>query len=97
MRVIRKDPGERPCLVEIPNTLDALQNAVGGYIETVTLFSNATIICNEEGILRGLQYNCRLCKINFVGTILVVGIKEDKMCSLGDKEAERIMRVLRWA
>jgi len=97
MRVIRKDPGERPCLVEIPNTLDALQNAVGGYIETVTLFSNATVVCNEEGILRGLQYNCRLCKINFVGTILVVVIKGDKMCSLRDKEAERIMRILRWA
>ena len=97
MRVIRKDPGERPRLVEIPNTLDALQNAVGGYIETVTLFSNATIVCNEEGILRGLQYNCRLCKINFVGTILVVGIKGGTMCKLGDKEAERIMRILRWA
>ena len=37
MQVIRKDPGKPPKLVEIPNTLKALQQAVGGYIETVTL------------------------------------------------------------
>ncbi len=34
MQVIRKDPGKPPRLVEIPNTLKALQQAVGGYIET---------------------------------------------------------------
>ena len=36
MFVIRKDPGQPPELVVMENTLEALQQAVGGYIETVT-------------------------------------------------------------
>lgn len=58
---------------EIDNTLEALQAAVDGYIETVTIAEDMVIICNEEGQLRNLPYNCEICGINFVGTILLVG------------------------
>lgn len=44
MRVIRKAPGLPPELVEMENTLAALQQAVGGYIETVTFSPDAAII-----------------------------------------------------
>ena len=94
MRVIRKDPGERPFIVEIPNTLDALQNAVGGYIETVTLFSNATIICNEEGRLLGLPHNCSFLGAEFVGPILLVGVSGDEFSDLSDAAVEPLMRAL---
>lgn len=49
MRVIYKAPGCAPEPRDIPNTLEDLQATVGGYIETVTIASDAVIICNEEG------------------------------------------------
>lgn len=54
MKVIYKAPGCAPEPRDIPNTLEELQATVGGYIETVTIASDAVIICNEEGRLRGL-------------------------------------------
>ena len=53
MKVIYKAPGCQPEPRDIPNTLEELQAAVGGYIETVTIASDVVIICNEEGACRG--------------------------------------------
>lgn len=57
----------------IPNTLKGLQDVVEGYIETVTLADDCFIICNEEGRILGLPYNCRICGVDFVGPIALVG------------------------
>ena len=54
MKAIRKKPGCAPELIDIDNTLKALQAEVDGYIETVTIASDAVVICNEEGRLRGM-------------------------------------------
>lgn len=82
MRVIYKAPGCRPEPWDIPNTLEELQATVGGYIETVTLAKDAAIICNEEGRLLGLPYNCRFWGVDFVGPILVVGVDGDEFTDL---------------
>lgn len=94
MLVIRKDPGQPPELVVMENTLEALQQAVGGPIEAVTLAQNAVIICNEEGWLCGLPFNCRFCGINFAGTILVVGVDGDEFSGLSNEDARAIARWL---
>lgn len=70
MKAIRKRPGEAPEIIEVENTLKALQAEVGGYIETVTIASDAVIICNEEGRILGLPDNCRVCGVDFVGRCL---------------------------
>ena len=57
MKIVIKEPGKNPRITEIENKLSALQEAVGGYIETVTLAEDCCIICNEEGRLQGLPYN----------------------------------------
>lgn len=82
MHVIYKAPGCPPEPRDIPNTLGELQGTVGGYIETVTLAADAAIICNEEGRLLGLPYNCRFFGIDFVGPILVVGVDGDEFTDL---------------
>lgn len=94
MLVIRKDPGQLPELVVMENTLEALQQAVGGYIETVTFSPDAAIICNEEGRLQGLPYNCDFLGISFVGPILIVGVDGDEMCSLDDGNAALLLYML---
>lgn len=75
IRVIIKRPGEPyGHAFNIVNSLETLQHIVGGYIETVTLGSDWTIICNEEGRLRGLPFNCEVCGVMFVGPIIFAGI-----------------------
>ena len=64
--------------IDIENTLEALQKAVGGYIETVRLrVDNAVMIVNEEGLLLGLPFNAvasALAGQTIVGVALVVGV-----------------------
>lgn len=81
MKVLIKKVGEPWKVVEIENTLEALQQAVGGYIETVT-FKNAAVIRDKEGRLKGKKYNTSVCGVPFVGDILMVGVKDDDFCDL---------------
>lgn len=78
MKAIIKYPGEDPRQWNVPNTLEGLQAIVGGYIEVVRLFEDMAVICDEEGRLKGLPYNCEVCGVDFVGTILFVGTNEDE-------------------
>ena len=82
MKAIRKKPGCAPEIIEVENTLKALQREASGYIETVTIASDAVIICNEEGRLHGLPYNCCVFGTSFVGTVLVVGTKGEEFCDV---------------
>ncbi len=81
IEVIIKEPGKAPYKKEISNKLYDLQKEVGGFIETVTVGSDLVIICNEEGRLIGLPYNCTVLGFDFVGTIIIAGRKRDKFTS----------------
>ena len=82
MHVIYKAPGCAPEPRDIPNTLEELQAAVGGYIETVTFATDAAVICNEEGRLLGLPHNVRFLGVDFVGPILIVGVDGEEFADL---------------
>ena len=53
IRVLKVAPGKAPEAVAIPNTLEAMQQMVGGYIEVIPL-EDVCLVCNEEGKLMGL-------------------------------------------
>ena len=89
--VIVKEPGKAPETREIGNTLAALQEIVGGYIETVTLATDLVIICNEEGRLLGLPFNCRICGWDFVGTVILAGVQGDEFSDVPDEETLRTL------
>ena len=62
----------------ISNSLINYQRIVGGYIETLTLCEDPTsdpivIICNEEGLINGLPFNCSVGGHLIHGDIAVVG------------------------
>lgn len=90
MTVLRKEPGRQWEIVEIENTLEALQESVGGYIEAVNIYEDACIICNEEGRLMGLPYNCMIKGVDFVGPILIVGVSGEDFCGIPMEAAVRI-------
>lgn len=89
---IRKAPGKSPEIIQVDNTLEALQREVGGYIESVTIATDCAILCDEEGRLKRKPENCRIANINFVGTILVVGAKGEEFASLQVSQITTIMR-----
>lgn len=72
-------------LIEIDNTLKALQDAVGGYIEVLTVASDLAIICDEEGRIKHLPYNTKIAGHDLVGTILVVGVDGDEFCDIPEE------------
>ena len=72
MKIIKIAPGHEPVMTDIHNTLEDLQQAVGGYIETVTLPRTGLVaIVNEEGHLLGLPVNGALNIGPLVGQLLV--------------------------
>ena len=75
-------------VIEIENTLEALQKAVGGYIETVRLrVDDAVMIVNEEGLLLGLPYNViasGFADQPIVGTAIIVGINGEEFTDIPD-------------
>ncbi len=78
MKVIHKNPGEAPEVIEMGSTLRDLQDKVHGLIELVRLNDdNCYLICNEEGKLMGMRENFPLGYDIIAGPILIVGIDDD--------------------
>ena len=95
MRVVYKEPGKEPEIIEVENELKALQEKVGGYIETVTLPCKACVICNEEGRLLGMPYNCTVFGVSLCGPILVAGVAGEEFKGLGPALARAVEMELR--
>lgn len=94
IRVIYKEPGKPAEVREIPNTLEAMQEAVGGYIETLTFATDCAAIVNEEGKLRGLPVNFELLGEVLVGNVLFVGVDGEDFCSLSEPQELYLMGML---
>lgn len=100
MRILVVEPGKKPYLKDIENTLSAMQREVGGYIEPVYLYDDGSvIICNADGKLSGLPFNRALrspasnkVKDVLVGTFFVVGTNGEEFDSISDAAVERYNR-----
>lgn len=95
MRAIIKSPGRRPGVIEMENSLRAMQKIVGGYIETVTLGTDTALICNEDGIALGLAPNVNFLGLKIRGTLLIVGVDGEEFCDISDAGVRKWMKVLR--
>ena len=82
MYVCVKRPNQGAFYSLIDNTLEALQKFVGGYIEIVPLARDLVAICNEEGRIYGLDHNCVISGIDFVGPILLCGTKGEELSDI---------------
>lgn len=82
------EPGKRPTVQVIDNTLEAKQQLVGGLIEVVSLSDTAELICNEEGKLIGLPANRIVGEDVIAGTFLVVGCEWDNEHFVSLSEAD---------
>lgn len=67
MQAIKIEPGCKPELTEIPNTLRAFQQAAGGHIEAYTITRSdlpaLVVILNEEGRLQPWEIKQLLAEV----------------------------------
>lgn len=92
IRVLKVEPHKNPEEITLENVLKAMQEAVGGLIEFVSIDSEKgiKILCNEEGKLIGLEPNRRLGNDIIVGTFFVVKSNTQGECvSLSQEEADK--------
>ena len=84
----------RPCRVqEFPDTLEAMQEIVGGYIQAVYPFPEpVAVVCNEEGKMLDLPFNRPLMDENgrpydiLCGTFFIAGADGEHFVSLTEEQ-----------
>ena len=58
MKILKIDPGKKPEIMDIENSLESMQSLVGGMIQAVYPFEEpVAMICNDDGKLMDLEYN----------------------------------------
>ena len=99
LRVLVVEPERTPYVKEIPHTLEALQQEVGGLIEVIYPYADLVgLVCNEEGKLLGLPLNRALFDkggemIDIIcGTFLVTGLGAEDLASLPPDLLEKYYR-----
>lgn len=60
IKVLKVKPHKHPEVYMLKNTLEAMQEAVGGYIDIVGLDDKVCILLYDEGKLIGLEGNRRI-------------------------------------
>lgn len=83
--------------IDIENKLEALQAAVGGYIETVTLDEHTAVVADEEGRLKCKPVNLNasllaVCRIH--GDVLVCGVDFDRFTDLSDEQQTEVLNTI---
>lgn len=99
LTVLVVEPGKIPYTKQIPDTLQSLQQEVGGYIQAVYPFRDPVcVICNEEAKLEGLPLNRSLQDEQgqiydiVAGTFLVAGLGEENFTSLSPELLDKYSR-----
>lgn len=97
LRVIYKEVGKEPEVIEIEDTLEAQQKLVEGLIEVVPYKDNLLLICNEEGKINNLAPNLQFDYDYIAGNCFIVGddFENEGFKSVEDKQIEDIKKDLK--
>ena len=93
MIAVKIEPNGKPHLVGVEGStiaeeLHVLQQHIGGFIETVPLRDGGIMLVNEDRHIKRLHENMigtALCGQRILGTILIVGQKEDLLTDVPSK------------
>lgn len=61
----------------------------------MTLAEDLAVVCNEEGRIQRLPYNCTVLNVDFCGTILMAGIDGDEFTDVPTATAKFLSRLVR--
>lgn len=98
LQIVVVEPLKKPYKKTIPNTLDAMSEIVGGYIEIVNMEKTQkggrlAITLNEEGKLMGLPFNRKIMHFDIlVGTFFITAYNmQGDNISLSDEECKKLI------
>jgi hypothetical protein len=96
IKVVLVKPMQKPKIVEIGTSLEAMQEIVGGLIEEVMPFDEeVALVCNEEGKNDGLELNRALKYPDgeiadiIAGNFFICSAKGENFTSLTDDQTQR--------
>ena len=73
LKIVYKEVGKDPVVMEIEDTLEAKQKIVGGLIEVVPFKDDLLLICNEEGKILNQKPNIDMGYDYIAGNCFIVG------------------------
>ena len=91
MKILVIAPNEHPKRVEIPHTLEDMQQVVEGYIQAVYPWTDlVALVCDEEGLINGKPLNRYIMPgMVIAGTFFICGLGEEDFTDLLDDLAEK--------
>ena len=83
MKILVVEPEKTPYEKEIDDSLEAMQEIVGGYIEAIYPFEDleVALVCNEEGKIENLPLNRALYSFESRGEIIDIVAGTFFICS----------------
>lgn len=93
MRAVLKKPNCNPSVININNTLKDIQCAVGGHFEALVYSYEYALLmlCDEEGKLKGLDYNFTLGPDDIVGNVLFVSAVGEEFRELDERQIDFLL------
>ncbi len=87
MKILIVEPGRYPHAADIPHTLRAMQEVVGGYIQAIYPWEDRVgLVCDDEGLLKQYRFNRMVGKDNAIfGTFFLCGLDKEDFTDLPDE------------
>ena len=99
IKILVVPPNELAFEAEIPNTLEAKQKVVGGWIEPFYYYDDVCLVCNEEGKINGLPLSRAIKDENekiveiMAGTFFICGVGDEDFTSLLPEQMEKYKKM----
>ena len=91
MKIIVKKPNSKLTVENVENSVEKIQQIVGGYFEPVNVSENCMMLCNEDGKRKKLPYNFDLGNQIIVGDVVFVQTGNGDFTDLDDANIEMIL------
>ena len=89
MRVLIKDPGQKPKEFNIENELHVFQRIVGGFVEDAKIGHGVIALCDEDGKSKEKEFNFWLPNGDcVVGTANFCSTDGEELASLSDEQID---------
>ena len=100
IKIIQFNVGQEPATKEVENTLETMQEIVGGYIETVWIErlndGVITLVCDEEGLLKDKPVNKFVNDNQIVGDFFIAKVNnKGDFISLSEEDISIFSTVFR--
>jgi hypothetical protein len=93
MKILKVEPHKKGYVKDINNTLEDLQNEVGGFIQVCYMPNDIVAIVDEEGLIKHLEPNMYLPRYGMIcGNIIFAKNNDEDFDSLTDEDIDYLTK-----